>query len=226
MFEIHTCAKLYIHEKQKAYIFFPYDMMIVNMTDAVVNSWGVSSDSMVYLDSRLHIATYQAQLLTMEPVYLCDNDYLYSDAEDGDGDEEGDDSAAACPSAGVYDFTNLPLQLPSVPNRVYDWAATGWTGSATIDMYLDANKYQLIGRCQLNLVTHHSNSTSSSGQDSSISDAVMKMVPEAKATGMIIFGTLAALLFLCCVGSYWVGDEDDDDETVDMGFKRMDGENA
>jgi hypothetical protein len=196
------------------------------MTDDVVNSWGVSSDSMVYLDSKLHIATYQAQLLTMEPVYLCNNDYLYSEAE---GDEEGDDNSnAACPSAGLYDFTNLPLQLPSVPNKVYDWAATGWTGSATIDMYLDENKYQLIGRCQLNLVTHHSNSTSS-GQDSSMVDTVMQMVPEAKATGMIIFGTLAALLFLCCVGSYLVGeygDEDDDDEADDMGFTRMDGQSA
>lgn len=231
---------------------FIFIFISVNMTDDVVNSWGVTSDTVVYLDSKLHIATYQTQLLTMEPVYLCNSVYngdsaAYDDdgennenQADEDADEDADannnnndaDAAAACPSAGIYDFTDLPLQFPTVPNKVYDWAATGWTGSATIDMYIDENKGQLIGRCQFNVITHHSNSTSSNNnnRDSSMVDTVMKMVPEAKTTGMVIFGTLAALLFLCCAGSYLGGefdDDDEDDDDDDMGFTRMDhGETA
>eukprot|EP00980_Cylindrotheca_fusiformis_P008030 scaffold1709_cov95-Cylindrotheca_fusiformis.AAC.2 len=221
------------------------------MTDDVVNSWGVTSDSLVYLDSKLHIATYQAQVLSMEPVYLCNNLYSNNTAYDDDDNENDDENEynqnydEYCPSAGIYEFTNLPLQLPSIPNMVYGWAATGWTGTATIDMYLDSDQYQLIGRCQFDVVTHQSNSTSSSRNGKSSS--VMKRVPEAKTTGMIAFGTLAALCFMCTVGSYLGGEfdegADDDEEEIDyyhrdddgsstlehekMGFTRMmGGENA
>ena len=179
------------------------------MTDDVVNSWGVTSSTLVYLDSRLHIATYQTQLLNMEQVMLCNSNYL--SAEEGDND--------GCPNAGLYSFNSLPLQLPSVPNKVYDWAATGWTGSATIDMYLDSNKYQLVGRCQLNLVTHMDDSSSSSNNN--IVNSVMQAVPEAGVTGMILLGTCAALLFLWIVGSSLTASDDFDDDSHVMGFKQM-----
>mmetsp|Transcript_38744 Transcript_38744/g.93665 ORF Transcript_38744/g.93665 Transcript_38744/m.93665 type:complete len:272 (-) Transcript_38744:219-1034(-) len=206
---------------------------VLNMTDDVVNSWGVGDNTMVYLDSRLHIATYQTQLMDMQPMYLC-NQYLTDydgrrqlNEDEGDGENENSDGSAynygsyssgsnsGCPSAGLYSFENVGLQLPSVPNKVYDWAATGWTGSVSLDMYMDSSKYQLIGRCQLNLVTHMDESSNSSSNN--VMSTVMSVLPTAGVTSMIILGTLAALAFFGVAG-YTMSNDDDGD---DLDFKPM-----
>ena len=216
----------------------------------MTNDGSISSDTMVYLDSRLHVATYHAQLMDMQPIYLC-NDYLtdydgrrelensygygYENENnnnnngEGEGDNQGADggynyggyssgSSSGCPQTGLYSFENVALQLPSVPNKVYDWAATGWTGSVSIDMYLDSSKYQLIGRCQLNVVTHMDDSYSGNGTSTNnFMSTVMSAIPEAGVTGMIILGTFAACAFLGIVG-YVLSRADDGD---DMDFKPM-----
>lgn len=162
----------------------------------------------------------------MEPIYLCHQYYLKDyDANNNQRRELGGNtynfgnyysgSSNSCPTAGLYVFENVPLQLPNVTNRVMDWAATGWTGSVSIDMYMDSSKYQLIGRCQLNLVTHMDNSTSSGN----IMNTFMGAVPEASMTGMIVLGTLAGLAFLCFAG-YAVSKADLAEEES-MSFKPM-----
>lgn len=206
---------------------------ILNMTDEAVNTWDISADTTVYMDSRLHIATYHTQLLSMQPIYLCNqylNDYERRQLDEG-GEaeaEQGDagynygsyssGSTSGCPSAGLYSFENVALQLPSVPNKVYDWAATGWTGSVSIDMYLDSSKYQLIGRCQLNVVTHMDDSMKN-GTSTNIVSSFMSALPEAGATGMIILGTFVAVLFLGFVG-YHISGGDAEEEDMD-GYKDM-----
>ena len=192
------------------------------MTDDVSSSWGVDTDTLVYLDSRLHIATYSTQLLSMQPIFLC-NQYL----SDYDARRElgntynfgnyNSGSSSGCPSAGMYSFENVALQLPSVPNKVYDWAATGWTGSVSIEMYLDSSKYKKIGSCQLNLVTHMDGQT---GNSTNLMSTVMQALPEAGVTGMIVFGTLVALAFLGFAG-YSMSKMDSLNEEETMDFRSM-----
>ncbi|CAJ1957913.1 unnamed protein product [Cylindrotheca closterium] len=220
---------------------------VLNMT----NDGSISSDTMVYLDSRLHIATYQTSLLKMQPIYLC-NQYMtdyegrrelaqssygtYGDeyetnnnSNSNGGQQEAQQtsynyggyssgSSSGCPHSGLYSFDNVALQLPTVPNKVYDWVATGWTGSISVDMYLDSSKYQLIGRCQLNVVTHMDDSYSNSTSTNSLVNTVMSAIPEAGVTGMIILGTFAACAFLGIVG-YAMSNADNNGD--DMDFKPM-----
>jgi len=200
----------------------------VNMTSAVASSWGLDADSTVYLDSKIHISSYfQQQILDMKPVTLC-NDTGLSVVESGDDDS----NTNACPSAGIYIFNELPVFLPATSNRVFDWAATGWTGTATLDVYVDEDKYKLIGRCKIDIVTHSdsgsNNTFDGSSSNADVIDSVLQQVPEAKITAMIVLGTLAALTFLCCVCSYICCSSNTEDAFEEgTSFARMDlGESA
>jgi hypothetical protein len=157
----------------------------------------------------------------MKAVSLCNETGLSAYVDDGD-----DGNGIQCPSAGLYSFTELPLQLPSISNRVFDWAATGWTGTATIDMYLDESKYNLIGRCKLDIITHSDTATNDEGNDDYL-NSILQQIPDAKATGMIFFGSFAALTFLCCVCSYMccssssINDGDTNYDSDGTDFTRM-----
>ena len=128
----------------------------MNLTYAVSHSWGLASDSYIYMDTKLHLNAYNLKIQDMEPLLLCNDEYVTSES-----DYNNDNT---CPGAGIFEFTDLPLQMPNV-SSVVEWTSTGWTGQATVDMYTDEYGEYLIGRCILDVVTHSESTTNSTSEN-------------------------------------------------------------
>ena len=177
----------------------------VNLTYAVSNSWGLSDESYVYMDTNLHVSAFNQKIQNMEPVLLCNENYILSD----------DNNNNACPGTGVFAFEDLPLQMPNITSHLFNWAATGWTGSATVDMYTDEYGNDLIGRCILDIVTHSDNMSNRTSEN-----FFMDNLPDFPKTtsqiAMYIVGGLAVVAFIfVLVPNMCKRDIEDEEDSVD-----------
>ena len=153
------------------------------------------------MNTNLHLNAYNLKIQDMEPLLLCNDEYVTS-GSDYDNDN-------TCPGAGIFEFTELPLQMPNV-SSVVEWTSTGWTGQATVDMYTDEYGEYLIGRCILDVVTHSESSSNSVSENLGIG------VPKV-LNGIFIYilGTLVLVAF----GKYtWprIRNVDEDDDSVEF----------
>jgi hypothetical protein len=149
----------------------------------LADTWDLDEDASIYMDANLELefnmANYKHEqnLIDMVALPLC-SDYLTADGSNQYGD---------CPADGTYAF-NTNYMLPAIDNSMMDWAASGWAGVIEIDMYIDGNQTQLLGKCSLSVTTLVTGSYESGAFSST---------PSAKTAALGILGVLVALLVFC-----------------------------
>ena len=183
----------------------------MNLTYAVANSWGLTDESYVYMDTKLHISAFNQKIQNMEPVLLCNEDYILEDENNNN----------ACPGTGLFAFEELPLQMPNISSHLFNWAATGWTGSATVDMYTDEYGNDLIGRCILDVVTHSDN-MSNSTSDNFFMDSLPEFPEMTQQIAIYIVGGLAVVAFIFILLPYMCNRDIEDEDSAAKRFNLQD----
>jgi len=170
----------------------------------IVDTYGLNADDSMYLDARLDVSaagrTTSFELLQGVSVPIC-SDYMEGSEENENGD---------CPADGVYYF-NTNAMLPSIDNALLDWASSGWTGEVVLDLYDDANKTEMIGKCYMEVETHVTGLSE---------NGYLRTKPSAKVTLWTVAGVAAVIMLSCLYCAFCRSSNRDGDANPNT-FTRM-----
>jgi hypothetical protein len=145
----------------------------------LVDQYGITQDSVVYMDFNMTLAAagatiYSESIYQLQELAVCDENL---------NETEG------CPYSGNYEFDSN-FNLPEI-NAFEDWAYTGFDGKATIAIYIEQDhKSDILGHCTLIL-----ESVSSETQ------GIRGNAPTGKVTLFAILSGVAAML-LMSIGAF------------------------
>ena len=105
-----------------------------------VNKLQLNYNSTAYMVGELDVTVDVIEIPHGTTLGLCGSDSVWITASE---------TFSECPDSGIYNF-EVTLQIPEYEN---DWWASGWHTGGEISLYTDADYSQLIGYCEVHIVT-------------------------------------------------------------------------